>query len=180
ALERQRGAHRLDARAQSREGAIRRLRELGVGIGSNAGLEHRGKIRRLVAREGKVRAAHVFEGGERGRAPAVPGTLELGAEQVEALARDVRDQGLPVAVMPIGRGRADPGGAGGFREGEAGETALGNEVECRPDQRLAQIAVMITAPARRRPVSRPAHVRISYMNRATGGSASSAPGVLWG
>src|SRR5262249_6788382 len=108
------------------------------------------------------------------------GTLASGAARAAPLARAVRDQGLPVAVMPIGRGRADPGGAGGFREGEAGETALGNEVECRPDQRLAQIAVMITAPARRRPVSRPAHVRISYMNRATGGSASSAPGVLWG
>src|SRR6266487_2450704 len=115
---------------------------------------------------GSLRATYVLEGGKRRGAAVVPGALELGAEALESLPRDVGDEPLPVAVMPIGRGRAHAGGARGFRKREAGQAALGDEVERRPDQRLAQVAVMVAAPPRRRPASRPAHVRISYMNRA--------------
>src|ERR1700687_2082414 len=116
-----------------------------------------------------MRAADVLEGGERRGAPAVPGPLEFGAEALESLPRHVGDEPLAVAIMPIGRGRAHAGGARGFRERKPGQAALGDQVERRPDQRLAQVAVMIAAPARRRPVSRPDHVRISYMNRGAGG-----------
>ena len=180
ALQGQGGAHRLDRRAQHREGAIRGLRQLGVGIRRNAALEHRREIRRLVAREGEMRPPDVLEGGKRRGAAAVPGFFELGAEALESLPRHVGDEPLPVAVMPIGRGRTHAGGARGFREGEAGQAALGDQVERCPDQRLAQIAVMIAAPARRRPVSRPNHVRISYMNRSAEGRAGrSFPKPRW-
>jgi len=95
-----------------------------------------------------MRAAHPLEGGERRRARAVPGALEFGRKQLEALARNVCDQRLAVAVMPVRCGRADARRARGLREGEAGEPALGDEIERRPDQRLAQMTVMVAAAAR--------------------------------
>src|SRR5262249_58457195 len=120
----------------------------------------------LVVREGEMGTADVLEGGERRGAPVIPGACELGAEALESLARDVGDEILAVAIVPVGCGRAHSRGARRLREGEARQPALGDEIERRPDQRLAQIAVMIAAPAWRWAMSRPAPGRISYMNRA--------------
>src|SRR3954468_9571718 len=49
--------------------------------------------------------------------------------------------------MPVGRRRADPGPARRVGEGEPGRPLLRDQVERGADERLAQIAVMIAAPA---------------------------------
>ena len=90
---------------------------------------------------------------------------------LEAALGDVGHQGVAVAEMAVGRGRADAGLARGLGEGEARRALLGNQVEGGVDQRLAQVAVMIAA-APAAAVSGPAHGAVLAQIRAAGHTAS--------
>ena len=68
-------------------------------------------------------------------------------EQLEAAARHIGHQRVAVAEMAIGRRRADPGRARRVGEGEARRPFSRDQLERGADQRLAQIAVVIAAPA---------------------------------
>src|SRR6185437_2734782 len=74
------------------------------------------------------------------------------------------EQILGVAEMTVGRGRTDTGEPRGLGDGEAGGPLLGNQMERRIEQRLAQIAVMVTAPLIVAAWSRPAHVNVFYIS----------------
>ena len=85
-------------------------------------------------------------------------------EQLEAAPRDIGDQRVAVAEMPVGCGRTDPGRARGVGKGKSGRSLFGDQVESRLDQRLAQIAVMIAATPIR-PSARPAHRPAQFIAR---------------
>ena len=70
----------------------------------------------------------------------------MGLEQLETAPRDIGDQRVAVAKMPVGRRRADPGRARRVGKGEPGWAFLRDQVERGVDQRLAQIAVVIAPP----------------------------------
>ena len=84
--------------------------------------------------------------GERARPALVPGGGQALLEVLEAALGDVGHQRVAVAEMAVGRGRADAGLARGLGEGEPRRSLLGNEIQRRADQRLAQVAVMVAAP----------------------------------
>ena len=121
--------HLEGAGCRSIQRRVRRLRQ--------AGLEHRGVIGRLVAREGKVGPAGVLQRFQRRRAAASPSLFEIGGEALEAQARDIGHQLLAVAEMPVGRGRADPRRARRLRDREAGGAFFTDQAERALDQRLA-------------------------------------------
>src|SRR5262249_57016964 len=90
-------------------------------------------------------------------------------ELIEAAAGDIGQQLVAIAKVPIGRRRADPRPARGFREGEAGGPFLGDQFEGGADQRLFQVAMMVAA----RSLPPPTPVKGLYM---TPGTPSTSPG----
>src|SRR5262249_2593183 len=122
-----------------------------------ASLEH-GRIEGgLFARKGEIGVADILE-GDKGIGPALaPGTVQAFFEQFEAAARDIGEQCLAVAEMPVRGRRTNPGRASGVGEGEPTRPLLGDQVERGADQGLAQIAVVIAAPPGPMVVSRPTH-----------------------
>ena len=81
---------------------------------------------------------------------------------LEAALRDTGDQFVTVAEMPVGRGGADTDRAGHFGETKAGRSKLGDQIQGSLYQGLAQIAVMIAAPAAA--AFRFTHVKVYYMS----------------
>ena len=69
-------------------------------------------------------------------------------EKLEAAPRHIGHQLVAVAEMAIGCRRADAGRTRRFGESEARGPLFGDERESGADQRLAEIAVVIAAPAR--------------------------------
>ncbi len=122
-------------------------RSSGYSATDSPDFEHGGEQRRLLARETEIGLADALESGARGGLAAVPGRAQRLGEAFEAAPRDVGHQRVAVAEMAVRRGGADAGSARGVREGEACRPLLGDEIERRRDERLAQIAVMIAAPA---------------------------------
>ena len=157
-LGRQAGAEGLGRLAQHGKGGIGGCAQFGGVVERDAGLEHRRIIGRLVAGEGEIGAADALERGEGVRPAVIPGAFEMRREQLEAAQRDIGDQRLAVAEMPVWRGRANPRRAGGLGESEPGGALARDQIERRLDQRLPQIAVVIAA-ALARSGSRPPHVK---------------------
>src|SRR5205814_10701947 len=77
---------------------------------------------------------------------------------------DRGQQFLAITEMPVRRRRADAGHPRGIGEGETGRTLFGDQAECRLQQRLFQIAVMVAALGAARFLA-PAHVKGFYMSR---------------
>src|SRR5262245_43289538 len=97
-------------------------------------------------REDQIGSAHALERRKRARAAFIPGGRQPLLELLKAAASNIRHQRIAVAEVAVGRCRADAGLAGGLCKGETRRPLLGNEVQRRAEQRLAQIAVMIAAP----------------------------------
>ena len=144
--------------------SLPRLLQAGRGIQWDAGLEHRGVVRRLVAGEGEIGSTRRLERDIGIGLAVVPGLLQRIAKQLEAALGDVRHQGVAVAEMAVRRRGADPRRARGIGEGEAGRPLLADQVKRGPDQRLAQIAVVVALAALGPVVLRPSHVNGSYMS----------------
>src|SRR4029077_2155417 len=142
------------------------LLQFGIGVQGKRGLEHRGVVGGLGAREDEVGLAKVLESGERVWSAVVPGLGERRLEALEAADRHVHHELVAVAEMAIGCRLDDPRRARGLGEGEA-ERALGrDQLQRRVDQRLLEVAVMV-APAPT-PAIRPSHVIGFYMSRGRG------------
>src|SRR5262249_2918924 len=109
--------------------------------------------------ERQIGAADALERGERLRTALVPGLREVSLEALEAAPRHIGHERVAVAKMAIGCRRTHAGRARGVGEGEASGAFLGDDVQRRANQLLAQIAVVIAAPA----MPMPCHVRKSYI-----------------
>ena len=77
--------------------------------------------------------------------PSSPGFRQCRLELFETTLRDVREQLVTVAKMPVGSSRADAGDARGVGKGETGRAFLGDQIKGCLQQRLFQIAMVITA-----------------------------------
>src|SRR5690606_21255345 len=116
------------------------------------------------------------EGGERRGPPLVPRFGKLPGEMLIARTRDLREQGLPVAEMTIGRGGADAGEPCGLGQGEPFRAALGDELARRFHQDFLQVAMVIAAPATPVLAVRPVHVKSVYLKARR--AASSGSGAI--
>ena len=81
--------------------------------------------------------------------PSSQACASASVELLEAAQRDVGEQRVAVAVMPVGRGRAHARPARGVGKGEAGRTFFGDQFERGAHQGFLQIAVVIAARAAR-------------------------------
>src|SRR6185295_18632242 len=90
---------------------------------------------------------------------------------LEPTPRNVGQQLVAIAKMPVGRGRTDAGPACGFGKGETSRALLGDQLQRRADQRFLQIAVVIAARAI---LPGPGHVKGPYM-----APAPAATGWSW-
>jgi hypothetical protein len=131
---------------QHREGAIACLLQVTVLGNRQPRFEHGGEVGRLVAREGQIGSPHALERRKRARAAFIPSSCQPLLELLKAAASNIRHQRIAVAEVAVGRCRADTGLARRLRKGEPRRPLLGDEIQRRADQRLAQIAVMIAAP----------------------------------
>ncbi len=159
--------------AQHREGAVAALAQLRIGVDRNAGFEHRRVIGGLGARKGEIGFAEPVERRHRIGTAVVPGFGERRLELLEAAQRDVRQEFVAVAEMPVRRRRADAGPTGGLRKSEAGRAFFGNQLQRGAQQRLFQVAVMVAARPGSAAVFGPAHVNGLYMSRRAASTAAS-------
>lgn len=136
------GAGGVRGAADDGEGGVGSGFQVGIRL-DPSGIEHGGVGGRVPAGEGEMGAATPLDGDGRVRTALVPGLFEGRLELFEAAAGEFRDEGVAVPEMAVRRGRADAGGPGKLGEGEAGETALGDEAEGRLDEGFAEIAVMV-------------------------------------
>src|SRR6185503_17926103 len=88
-----------------------------------------------------------IEGGMHVGPAVIPGLGERGGEGLEAALRDVGQERVTVAVVPIRRGRADTGPTRRVRKGEAGRPLLRNQFKRGAHQSFLEIAVVIAARA---------------------------------
>src|SRR5262245_2311845 len=137
---------RLTGAPQHGKGAIAGLLQVAVLGNGQPRFEHGGEVGGLVTREGQIGTPHALERRKRARAAFIPGGRQSLLELLKAAARNIRHQRIAVAEVAVGRRRADTSLAGRLRKGDTRRALLGNEVQRRADQRLAQIAVMIAAP----------------------------------
>src|ERR1700722_19442902 len=142
---RHRRADGVSGAAQYGESAFAGFSQRRTRSGRNASFKHCRVEGRLSASEFEIGLAEPIQRDEGVGAPGIPGARQGGLELLEAAQRHTRHQLVAVAEMPIGRRRADPGKAGGFGESEAGCPLGRDQLERCADQRLAQVAVMITA-----------------------------------
>ena len=117
--------------------------ELGVAGDRDAALEHRRIVARVLPGEVEVGPPHRHERREPRRAAVVPGAVEPVGEHDEAAAGDLLDQLVAAAEVAVGRRGAHPRDPRRLGEGEAERPALLDQAERRPDQRLAQVAVVV-------------------------------------
>src|SRR6516164_4556455 len=177
--ERQASAQGLRCRAQHSKAALGDLAQIRTFVEGEPRFEHRRVIGRLVTGEGEISPADIFESSEGVRTAVVPGAVEMRSKQLEPAPRDVGDQRVAVTEMAIGGGGADPGPARGIGKGKPCRALFCNQVEGGLDQRLAQIAVVISAPPAR-PLFRPPHVNIVYIKTEAGGRNVSQAGRIDG
>ena len=109
----------------------------------NTGFEHRRVEGGLGACEGEISFAETVERRHRIGTAVVPGLGERRLELLEAAQRDVRQEFVTVAEVPIGRRRADTGPTGGLCKRESGGAFFGNEFQRGAQQRLFQVAVVV-------------------------------------
>ena len=91
----------------------------------------------------------------------MPCFIEVIRKTLEAKARNLGHQLLAVAEMTIGRRGADACGTGGLGNREAGRSLLTDKAQRALDERLSQIAMMISATPRAAML--PIHVKKIYM-----------------
>src|SRR5215471_11678116 len=147
----------LGSATQYGEGSLPCVTQFGARRKRNAGLEHRGVIGGLGAREFKVSLAQPIERGERLRAAIVPRLVEHIAQC------DISEKFIAITEMAIGRGRTHARPPGGLGKGEACRSFLRDQFQGGAQQCLFQIAVVVTARATPL-VFRPAHVNSFYMS----------------
>jgi hypothetical protein len=137
-----------------------------MGVDRHTRFEHCRVGRGIVAREFQIGLAEPFERGRRVGTSVVPGGRQQCLELLKTALGDAREEFVPVAEVTVRRRRADAGRARGLGEGEAGRSFLGDQVERCLQQRLFQVAVVVSAfAAAAIPISAPAHVKGYYINR---------------
>ena len=112
-------AARLRA-AKRRRRAPPRPAAPGLDFKRKAGFEHGCVIGWLAARELQVGLSQPIECCKRRRTPLVPGPRQWTFEELKAATRDVDQELVAIAKVPIGRRGAHPGKASGLGKGEAG------------------------------------------------------------
>jgi hypothetical protein len=117
---------------------------------------------RLVTRESEIGAAHRLEGPDWKRPSVVPCRGQRDGETLEPAQRHLGEQCVGVAEMPVWRRRAYAGQARCLGDGEAGMALCRDQRQRGFHQRLAQIAVVVTATLKPA-LGRPAHVTTFYI-----------------
>src|SRR5262249_3481918 len=144
-LGRKRPAKRRRRALQHIEGAIGSCFQLIVGAHAETGLEHHRVACRLLAGEGEIGAAEIFEGRKRGRYAVVAGHVGPRGEALETVAGELGKERVTVAEMPVWRRGADPCEPRRLGQTEARRAVLLDQLARRLEQDLLEIAVVIGA-----------------------------------
>ena len=165
AFRRHGGDQLLDGFSQYTKAPLARFAQLRTGLQRNAGFEHGGVIGRLVSRKLQICPTEVSKCSERIGTAAVPGLPQGSLELLETAPRDIGQELVAVAEVPIRSCGAHAGPAGCLREGDPCRPFLRDQDQRGPDQRLLEIAMVITAGTRWAALFGPAHVKRIYMTR---------------
>src|SRR6516162_7355388 len=111
--------------------------------------------------QGKL--AQPIERSEWLRPAVVPRPVEHNREPLESAQCDISEKFIAITEMAIGRSRAHARPPGGLGKGEACRSFLRDQFQGGAQQRLFQVAVVVTARATPL-VFRPAHVNGFYMS----------------
>src|SRR5262249_53180934 len=170
------GNELLGCLAQHRKAALAGFTQLGIGFQRNAGLEHGRVIGGLAPCEVQIGFPHVFKGLEDIGAAAAPRAFQRSLELLVTTPCDIGEKLVAIAEMPVRRCGAHPRPPRRLGKGKPGRALLRDQCECRADQRLFQIAMVIAARTRGAVVLAPAHVKRLYMTRnGTSNAAWSGP-----
>src|SRR5262245_52957763 len=135
----------LGRRAQYRKCVLARLAQFTIGIERNTRFEHRRVISRLAFGESEIGFAEPVERGHHFWPAFIPGFGEHACKFLEATPRNIGEQRVAIAKMPIRRGRANTRPARRVGEGEASRPLLRDQLKRSAHQGFLEIAVVIAA-----------------------------------
>src|SRR5215471_16543321 len=165
----------LCGRAQYCKCVLARLAQFTIGIERNTRFEHRRVISRLAFGESEIGFAKPVERGHHFWPPFIPGFGEYACKLLEATPRNIGEQRVAIAKMPIRRGRANTRPARRVGEGEAGRPFLRDQLKRSAHQGFLETAVVIAA---RSGTPAPFHVNRINMSPAGASTLTNAARVL--